>query len=207
MKIHSKLDELLKQSSKIKILRFLFFAKDEHTGRAIARAIGMSASSTYETLQSLKKESLITIRKKGNAILYKIRSENYIIKELLIPLFEKEKFMFTEIITLIKGSLLEYKDKIASIALFGSVARKEETTKSDIDLVIIIETNSSRKAIDNAIDELSMNIAKKFGTDLSPYVITRDEIRKKYNRKQPLIRSILKDNHLIYGEPIERIIA
>lgn len=207
MKIHSKLDELLKQSSKIKILRFLFSAKDEHAGRAIARAIGMSASSTYETLQSLKEEGLINIRRKGNAIFYKIRTENYIVKELLKPLFEKEKSLFTEIISLIKGSLLEHKDKIASIALFGSVARKEETTKSDIDLAIIIETNSARKVIDNAIDKLSTEMAKKFGTALSSYVLTREEIRKKYNKKQALIRSILKDNQLIYGEPLERIIA
>ena len=58
MRIHDKLDEILKQGSKIKILRFLFAEKDEHTGRRIARGIAMSPSSTYNTLQEMRREGL-----------------------------------------------------------------------------------------------------------------------------------------------------
>ena len=73
MKIHNKLDEILRHGAKIKILRFLFAEKDEYTGRGVARGIGMSASSTYKTLQEWEGEGLISGRKKGNVVLYKVR--------------------------------------------------------------------------------------------------------------------------------------
>ncbi|MCK4464023.1 MAG: nucleotidyltransferase domain-containing protein [Candidatus Omnitrophica bacterium] len=207
MRIHNKLDELLKNGSKIKILRFLFSEKDEYTGRAIAKAINMSASSTYENLQNLKEEGLINARKKGNSILYRIRSENQVVNKLLKPLFEQEKSIYTDIVSLIKKSISKYKKKITSIVLFGSVAGKEETSKSDIDLLIIIENNTMRPIINTAIDKLNIEIAKKFGAALSPYILTKSEIKQKYNKKQGLIYSILDNNQLIFGEPIERIVA
>lgn len=207
MKIHAKLDEILKQGSKIKILRFLFAEKDEHTGRGIARGIGMSVSSTYKTLQEMKGESLISVRKKGNASLYKLQEDNYIVKKLLEPLFKKEESIYNDMISIIKKNLLQEKRGIVSIAIFGSVARKEETSKSDIDLVIIVRNKIGKTKIDKVMDKLSIDIAKKFGADISPYILTKVEIRRKYVKKQAIINSILDSNRLIYGEPIERILA
>lgn len=207
MKIHDKLDEILKHGSKIKILRFLFVERDEHTGRRIARGIGMSASSTYKTLQKMKGEGLISVRKKGNAILYKLQENNHIVKKLLEPLFEKEKSIYSDVISSITKNLFREKKEIVSIAIFGSVARKEETSKSDIDLVVITKDKTGKTKIDKAMDKLSIDMAEKFGAAISPYILTKAEIKKRHLKKQAIIRSILNNNQLIYGEPIERILA
>jgi len=207
MKIHDKLDEILKHRSKIKILRFLFVERDEHTGRGIAKGIGMSASSTYKTLQKMKDEGLIGARKKGNAILYKLQENNHIVKKLLAPLFEKEKSIYGDIISSIKKILFREKKEIVSIAIFGSVARKEETSRSDIDLIVIAKNKIGKTKIDKAMDELNIDMAEKFGAAVSPYILTEAEIKRKHVEKQAVIRSILNNNQLIYGEPIERILA
>lgn len=207
MKIHNKLDEILKHGSKIKILRFLFIERDEHTGRGIAKGIGMSASSTHKTLQNMKKEGLIGVRKKGNAILYKLREDNHVVKKLLEPLFEKEKSIYSDVISSIKKHLFSEKKEIVSIAIFGSVARKEETSSSDIDMVVITKNKIGKTKIDKTLDKLSVDLAKKFGASISPYILTEAEIKTKYAEKQAIIRSILTNNRLIYGEPIERIVA
>lgn len=207
MKIHNSLDEILQQGAKIKILRFLFSEKDEHTGRGIAKGIGMSASSTHKTLQEMKGAGLIKVRKKGNASLYRLQEDNYIVKELLEPLFKKEKSLYKDIISLIKRDLLQQKEKIVSIAIFGSVVRKEETSRSDLDLVIIAEDKIGKARIDKAINKLSIDMAKKFSVAISPYILTKTEIRKKFIKKQTIISSILENHQLIYGEPIERILA
>lgn len=207
MKIHNKLDEVLKQGSKIKILRFLFTERDEYTGRGIARGIGMSASSTYKTLQNMKEEGLIGARKKGNAILYKLRENNHIVKKLLEPLFEKEKSIYSDIICSIKKHLFPEKKEILSIAIFGSVAREEETSGSDIDMIVITKDKIGKIKIDKAMDRLSIDLGKKFGAAISPYILTKAEIKKRYAKKQPIICSILNNNRLIYGEALERILA
>ncbi len=207
MKIHDNLDAILRQGTKIKILRFLFSEKDEHTGRGIARSIGMSASSTHKTLQEMKSAGLINVRKKGNASLYKLQEDNYIVKELLEPLFKKERSLYKDIILLIKRDLLQQKEKIVSIAIFGSVARKEETSRSDIDLVIIAKDKIGKARVDKAMNKLSIDMAKKFSVAISPYILTKTAIRKKFIKKQAIISSILENHQLIYGEPIERILA
>lgn len=207
MKIYDKLDEILKQGSKIKILRFLFDEKDEHTGRGIAKGIGMSVSSTHKTLQRMKDEGLVSVRKKGNAILYKLREDNYIVKKLLEPLFKREESIYKDVISSIKKNLFREKKEILSIAIFGSVARREETSRSDIDLVVITKSKIGKTKIDKAMDKLSIDVAKKFGASISPYILTEVEIKRKQVEKRPIIRSILNNNQLIYGEPIERILA
>ncbi|MBL7071440.1 MAG: nucleotidyltransferase domain-containing protein [Candidatus Omnitrophica bacterium] len=207
MKIRDKLDEILNQGSKIKILRFLFAAKDEHTGRGIAKAINMSVSSTYETLQEMKDIGIVSARRKGKAKLYKLRENNHFVKELLAPLFEKEKALYNNIINSIKKALLKNKKNIISIAIFGSVASNQETSKSDIDLAVIVRNNRERTKTDELIDKLSIDMAQKFGVAISPYVLTVLEFRHKYSKKLPIIKSIVSNNKLIYGEPIERIIA
>lgn len=207
MKINNKLDEILNQASKVKILRFLFNEKDEHTGRAIAKAIAMSASTTYTSLQDMKDIGIISVRRKGNAILYRLREDNYFVKKLIIPLFDKEKSVFSDIIALIKRNLLKEKKVIISVLIYGSVAKAQEKVRSDIDLAIIIRNASDKNRINKLTDHLSVIIAKEFSVALSPYILTKAELLKKYSKKAPIIKSILTDNKLIYGEPIERILA
>jgi len=207
MRIHDKLDEILKHGSKIKILRFLFTEKDEHTGRRIAKGIKMSPSSTYTTLQEMKKEGLISARKKGNAILYNLQESNYVVKKLLAPLFEKEKAIYSDVIFFIRNYLMKHKNEIASAIIFGSVARKEETSKSDIDLLIIVKNKNEKAKIEKALDKLSIEAAKEFSAAISAYTLTKLEIKQKHRKKQSIITSILESNRLIYGEPIERILA
>jgi len=207
MKIHNKLDEILNQKSKVKILRFLFTEKDEHTGRGIAASINMSVSNTHEALQEMKESGVISVRKKGNANLYKLNDKNYIVRELLVPLFEKEKSVYRDVISFLKYNLLKQKQGVVSLAVFGSVAKAEDTQRSDIDLLIITKNNQYKKKLDNLIDKISIEAAKKFGVSVSPYSLTNFEIKRKYIKKQAIIQSILDANRLIYGEPIERILA
>lgn len=207
MRIHDKLDEILKQGSKVKILRFLSMEKDEHTGRGIAKGIGMSSSSTHNTLKDMRKEGLISARKKGNAILYKLQEENYVVRELLGPLFKKEKNLFNYITSLIKKQLLRLKGNIVSIAVFGSVVSREETSRSDIDVLIVLKNKSGKQKIDKALDALHADLARQFGVPISPYVLTLKEIKQRHRQKKSIIKAILDNNELIYGEPIERILA
>ncbi len=207
MKITNKLDEILNQSAKVKILRFLFNEKDEHTGRAIARAINMSPSYTHMSLQELKRTGIVAIRRKGNSVLYKLKGDNYFVKNLVLPLFEKEKSVYFDMITIVKKYLLVDKKSIISIAIFGSVAKAQESERSDIDVLIITANADSKKKVTKLTEELDLKLAKNFNVAFSPYILTKNEIIQKYMKNKQIIKSILNNNTLIYGEALERILA
>ena len=105
MKIHNKLDEILAQGPKVKILRFLFNNGTRFTGRAIARGARLSVSHSYEALQEMRREGLIDAERQGNAILYSLRKGSYVVKSIIKPLFEKEKGIYEEVISVIKKFL------------------------------------------------------------------------------------------------------
>jgi len=207
MRIHNKLDEILKQPAKIKILRFLFSGNSEFTGRAVARGAGLSVSHSYEMLQDMRKEGLVEARRQGNSLLYSLRPNNYIVKNILKPLYQKEKNIYKDIIIIIKKILRSEKKSICSIAVFGSVAAKTENFTSDIDLLIITRDAIGKQKVDGLMDNLTEIMAKKFNVEISPYLLTVLEAKNKYKKKIQLMRSIIDNNRLIYGEPIERILA
>ncbi len=207
MKIHNKLDDLLGKKIKIKILRLLFNDKKEYTGREIARGLNIAPSYIHKALKEMVKERLINIEKKGTAHIYSIKDESYIIKEFFSPLFKQEKVMYNDIISFIKKRLLLYKAGLITIAVFGSVARKEETGGSDFDIFIITGNSKEKRDIDKAMDDITIEIGNIFETDVSSYILTQPEIKKKYKAKSKLIINILNEYQLIYGEPLERVIA
>ena len=207
MKITNKLDEILNQPAKVKILRFLFNENDEHTGRAIARAINMSPSYTHMSLQELKRTGIITIRRKGNAVLYKLKGDNYFVKNLVLPLFKKEKSVYSDMITIVKKSLLKEKESIVSIAIFGSVAKAQESERSDIDVLIVTVSADGKKKVAKLTEDLDLKFVKNFNVAFSPYILTKNEIVQKYMKNKQIIKSILNNNTLIYGEALERILA
>lgn len=207
MRIHNKLDEILSQKSKTKILRYLFAYKDEHTGRGISKEIKMSPSSTHGVLKEMEKEGLISARRKGNVILYKLREDNYFVKELLAPLFKKEKSVYAEIVFLIKKHISKEAKGIISAAIFGSVAKNQQTSSSDIDILIVTENESQKNKVDRLTDKLHADAAKKFHVDISIYILTIKQLKEKHGSRNSLVKSIVDNNKLIYGEPIERILA
>lgn len=207
MKIHDQLDGIFSRGSKVKILRYLFREDDENTGRGIAKALGMSPSMAHSVLSDLSADGLVDVRKKGKAKLYQLRRKSHIFKKLLKPLFEQEQDLSRELIHDLKSGILSTKQEVLNISIFGSVAARRETVQSDLDLLVVVRTGPGKKAIQSSIDKLSISLAEKYGIALSPYIVTGKEFRQKRDRELPLVRSILNNNHLIHGEPVERILA
>ena len=207
MKLYNKLDEILNQPSKIKVLRFLFAEGGEHTGRGVAKATGLSPSMTHGVLGEMKAVGIIGAQRKDNAVLYCLKRDNYFVKKLLAVLFEKEEGIYDDVVDFIKTKLKKYKATINSLAVFGSVAQGNESKESDFDLLVVVKLEQNRVRIESVLDELCVDLAKEFGIALSPYILSRARFKKRYLEKKKVIEAIIKNNQLIYGEPVERIIA
>ena len=204
---NDNLDGLLSQKSKIKILRVLFKEADELSGREIAKKVNMSPSATYEALQKMKQENYLSVKRKGRMLLYSLKMQNYLIRKVLMPLFEREEAVYEEMLAYIKKGLLKNKEAVTSIVIFGSVAEGKPKATSDIDILIIAVSKTDKRRLDISTDRICTEVVKKYNVTISPYLLTYSEVRQKYARGEPIILSILNNNRLIYGEPMERIIA
>ena len=123
-----KSEKILFSTNCQKILSFLIQNPDqEYFDREISKLTGVSRAGTNFSLRDLAEAGLILREKRGRMNFYKAPSNNILIKYLkitqnivsLIPLIEK----------LQKYSL--------RIVLYGSMAKGENTSKSDIDIFIM----------------------------------------------------------------------
>ncbi len=85
------------------------------------------------------------------------------------------------------------RNNVSKAVLFGSVARDDETKRSDIDLMIVMETDKRFFDRYDAFDDLA-GLLKGASVDLLIY--TPQELEKISHR--PFIRKILSEGKTIY---------
>ena len=207
MPIRNILDNVLNHAVKTGVLRILCERDIGWTGRKLAKELKVSPTTANKFLKGLVEDGIIIAKNAGRAYLYSINQDNYVVRSILKPFFEKEKDAYDNILSLIKRSLSGCGAKILSAAIFGSIARKEEVSGSDIDLVVIIENLKDKKSVERSLNDIARIMAQRFQTVISPCIVTCHQFRKKYMTKEALVVEILKSYILVYGKPIERIIV
>ena len=77
------------------------------------------------------------------------------------------------------------------VILYGSYARGEETSDSDIDLLIVAPTTD--RMIDRMAEVRGLIRDLRNGLPISPIVVTPEELEIKLKNKDPFIQTILEE--------------
>ena len=207
MKIHNPLDKILNNEIKIKILRQLCKTNEESSGRQIADEIKVSPAACHKALHELYSQKVLNFRNIGNTHLYSLNSKNIVVDTLIKSVFSQESQIPEAIYKVIKSGLSKsVRQKIVSLAIFGSLANKKEKASSDIDILILVKDKNDISEVERSIYETGEEISSKFGSTLSPYIQTVDDFKKKNTDRLPVIFNILNSHKLIMGEPLEGLI-
>ncbi|MFH0989391.1 MAG: nucleotidyltransferase domain-containing protein [bacterium] len=201
MIFHKVLDVLLSTWSHIAVLRVLQDSVHGLTGREIARQSGMNHRSCLRALTTLEELSIVRRIRGGRDHLFSINREHLLIAEGILPLLGLERKFFKEFTDVLKhlcGNQAE------TIILFGSVARREETAASDVDVCFLINKAADKEKIQDILQKNSNAMVKRFGARMSPIFFTRKEFSKKVEQKVPLVQLILSEGIIIKGKQIRR---
>lgn len=208
MKISSPLDKILDNEAKVKILRFLIKTNAQWNGRQIAKEVGVTPATAHKALHGLHKAGVAILRNVGKTHIYNLNNNNYLVSDLLKPLFAKEDKVLSNIIAIIKRkiSASDIKKDIVSVALFGSVKLRKDRPTSDIDLAVIVRDKEAKKEAENLFEKIDKRVSLEFGNTISPYINTKAEFRAKHQKGLGIIKNILKANKLVHGKEIETIL-
>ena len=114
-----------------KILSFLIQNPDkEYFDREVAKLTGVSRAGTNFALRELAEKGLILREKRGRMYFYKAQSNDILIKYLKI----------VQNIVSLRYLTEKLKKLSLKIVLYGSAAKGENTTESDIDVFILTRT-------------------------------------------------------------------
>lgn len=175
------LEQLFTSKARVGILEeFLLNANTEYHIREISRITKISPIHVQKELRNLESIGLLSSRKKGNMILYKLQTKSPIADDL------KRIFLKTESIgkEILKG--IGSKGKIRYALVYGSFAKGTESTASDIDLLVVgnIEEDEILKSISKA--------EKRIGREVNFILWTEKELLQKIKENITLVREISK---------------
>ncbi|MEW5759721.1 MAG: nucleotidyltransferase domain-containing protein [Candidatus Thermoplasmatota archaeon] len=184
------LKDVLGSKVKIDILRLLvnranwIFSLPE-----ISVELNKSKSTVWRNINSLVEGNILREFKKGKSTVYQLNQNNYIVKELLKPLFLMEKKLP---IALAKRFCKNIRSKIKVAVVFGSAVRGEMKPTSDIDLALI-----TNRRIEEIVEKLKLNFLDKYGIIFSTHILMPKEFKHKYSTKDPLILEIANGKVII----------
>jgi len=196
MQFHNFIETLFGSKVKIKVLRTLWrYREKEFTIRELAKFLGVSHTGIKKVLDELEKTNAIRVRTLGRSHAFKLNVNSYTAK-IIEKTFEMEREALSELLDILKRQLES--PMVTSAALFGSIAERKETPRSDIDLLIV--TNQKEK-VEEIIAEIQKDISERFGNSISAYYVEEANLQKK--RKESPIKQALQNHILIYGRPLE----
>ncbi len=193
------LEYILDSRSKVLILRLLVKRQDWIFSLSeISRELKVPKNTVSRSMKPLVEFNILREFKKGKTTVFQLNRGNYIVAQLIVPLFIKESDYPVKKASEFCSALRKH----ASIAIiFGSAAEGMMTPTSDIDIALISENS---KTIEGMAEALKSKYFKEAGLIFSVYVFGSKDFKKRYAKKDPLILSIV-NGKLIFGD-IDKVI-
>ncbi len=200
MRINNVLDELFTRKSNISVTRALKNYNTGISGREISRIVGLTAKNTLSTLTFLEDLGLVNRIRGGREHLFTLNRSSYLVEKAILPLLKTEEEFALEISSMVKSALQR---KVEAVIIFGSVARKEETGMSDLDLCIVSDKSDR---IEEVVNKLRQQMHEVYNINISPLYISKKDFLKKAKKNQPPVHDIVKEGIVVVGQSMKRIL-
>lgn len=165
----------------------LFLTTPERTFyiREIARLTGEPLNAVRRELEYLERAGLIASHRKGNQKHYSVVKEFPLLPEL-------KKIIYT---TIGLGDYLTNKfegtKKVELAFIYGSVAKNEETRKSDIDLFVVGEINEEE--LHESVSEMEADIRRPINYSL----MSKKEFNERIRQGEPFVKRVMREEKIV----------
>lgn len=167
------------------------------TGRDIARLVdGRSPSGVQKALRRLVAHGLVHAEEAGRALLYTLNRDH-----LAAPALEIVAEMRVELERRLRAEIEEWEIMPAHASIFGSAARGNGDTESDIDLFVVrrqdVEESDARWR--TQLDQLAADVYRWTGNHLAISEVGERELTRLRREQPPVVDALRKDAITLAG--------
>jgi predicted nucleotidyltransferase len=83
---------------------------------------------------------------------------------------------------------------VVDLRLFGSEARGDATPESDIDVLVVVQPEDERVALDDRVIDIAFDVNLEFGVYISPRVVTPGILNHPVWGETPFIRNAVGES-------------
>jgi predicted nucleotidyltransferase len=164
------LADALFTSTQQRVLAILFGQPDRSFYSAeLIRMAAAGSGAVQRELARLEESGLVTTRRIGSQKHYQANRES--------PLFEELRSIVEKTVGLaepLREALRPFADRVIAAFVYGSVARRSDTARSDIDLLIVSDDLAYAEVL-TALEPLRARL----GREVNPTVLARQEVARK----------------------------
>jgi predicted nucleotidyltransferase len=148
----------------------------------IVRFVGCGIGAVQRELETLAQSELVTIKKIGNQKHYQANPDTPIFAELRGILLKT-----VGLADILRLALLPLSDKIQTAFIYGSIAKGNDTAKSDIDVLIV----GTELAYADVYEALSAH-ETDLGRPVNPSIYSTQELQRKLAEENAFVSRVLE---------------
>jgi len=182
-------------------LRVLARADTGFSGRQVHTLAGVgSTSSVHRALTGLVRIGVVTAEPSPPSIMYRINRQH-----VLWPVIELGLAARTRVFEGIRDFCKEQLPKTLglTVMVYGSVARRDSTLDSDIDLFVVYPDGIDEDARSDISYQIANYLQRTTGSEAQLYAVERTELSQRIAENDPLVAKVLADGILVYGAPLQ----
>jgi len=186
------------------VLRVLARANAGFSGRQVHALAGIgSTSSVHRALASLVRVGVVTAEPNPPAIIYRANREH-----VLWPVIELGLSARSRALDSIRRFFVEnvpdevvQKSRMTAV-VYGSVARRDSTLDSDIDLFLVFPDAIDPEARADFTYRLAEQVHQVTGNEAQIFSVERSELVRRIADDDPLIVNVLRDGIVVFGDAL-----
>ncbi len=174
------------------------------TGRETANQIGRSHRGVQLVLNRLVDQGLVHRQQAGRAALYTLNREH-----LAFPAVEIMAGMRTELLGRIRRSIAAWEVVPVHASLFGSAARRDGDTESDIDLLVIrpSKVDAEDPTWRSQLEQLSEDVLAWTGNHSGIAEVPANELDRLSKQQPPVVEDLLDHGVTLFGDEPASVLA
>jgi predicted nucleotidyltransferase len=198
--------DILGHRIRVRIVRYLARRGGEYTGRSLARALGEQPKQALSALRLLWQAGLLVRKAAPPAHLYSLNHDHYLVRQALLPAFQAEARWLDALgqeVRQIGGEAVE------SVLLFGSLSRSTTVADpgSDVDVAVLVDEPGHVEQVRRALDARQGALHERFGHAVSPMVLSIEQFRRRFRKRNPLVRSMVREGEVLTGRPVAELLS
>jgi len=177
--------------------------------RELAKLSKVGLGTVSSEFSKLAKEGLVEQKTEGQEKYYKLNLANPRTRKVC-ELFEtdkreklyKENRRLAWVLEDFTKRVSEFASEIQSIILFGSAARGQATSRSDVDVLVIAPNSEEErfKKLMDSVDKLANEVSGRHPTKLVPIVMMTKDFEKSIKDQKRFTADVLKDGIVLFGQ-------
>lgn len=189
-------EKLLGSRSKLGVLRVLWRSHDPLNASQIASRTGLTRPAVSSALLDLNQAGAVRSSPAGRAIVHSLERGNIYVERWIEPVFRSEWELPDVLLEEIEHT---FSNLAVSGVMFGSYARGQQTSDSDIDLVLVAADSRSKRAIERLLESYLSEFRVRWGAPLSAVTYDQNEANTLRSRAPSLAASLMDEGITVFG--------